>query len=155
MVSRKTIIDYFVLIYFPDHSRAVGEGYVPEQILVAEKVLGRDLTPDEDVRHINGDVKDNRPSNLEIVSSNAGYKVKSILDVPENDEQGAQRNSKIYMPCRFQKECWRDVRLPIIKKEHIYLPYICSYQSEGDIYKCSIFWKFMDKKMETSVVEGE
>jgi len=55
------ILDYYVLVWSPDHERAVGDGYVPEQILVAEKVLERPLTQDEDVRHIDGDTRNNAP----------------------------------------------------------------------------------------------
>lgn len=37
-------------------------------ILVAEARLGRDLTPDETVDHLNGDTLDTRWENLEVVS---------------------------------------------------------------------------------------
>ena len=65
---KPTIYDYFILTYKPSHPRAVAEGYVAEHYLVAEKEMGRYLTPDEDVRHINGNTQDNLPSNLEVIS---------------------------------------------------------------------------------------
>ena len=56
----------YVTIYTPDHPRA-NNGAVFEHILVAEEKIGRYLTKDEIVHHINGKKDDNRPKNLEIV----------------------------------------------------------------------------------------
>jgi hypothetical protein len=120
---RPKIYDYYILVYSPSHERAVEAGYVPEQILVAEKVLGRPLSIDEDVRHINGNAQDNRRSN---------------------------KISRTYMACKYQKPCWKMIRAPIIKQHKIYLPYICSNQIEGDIYKCSHFWNFLNNDSERS-----
>lgn len=140
------ILDHYVLLYSPHHERAVGEGYVPEQILVAEKTLGRSLTKDEEVRHINGQPHDNRPANLEIISLNADYR-SQVLE--ENVNFALQRKApKTFIPCKFQKPCWKTIRGPIAKKEGVYLPYVCSFQSEGDIYKCSRFWTFVDQALE-------
>ena len=47
--------------------------YILEHRLVMEKVLGRYLTPDEDVNHINGKKDDNRPENLVVVRHYAHY----------------------------------------------------------------------------------
>ena len=150
MVSSKKppkILDYYVLIYAPHHQRRVGDGYVPEQVLVAEKALGRSLTPDEEVKHINDDPHDNRPINLEIVSVNAGYRTQ-IVETGDDVIQRSTLPAKTFIPCKFQRPCWKTIRGPIAKKEGVYLPYICSFQTEGDIYKCSRFWKFLDQYME-------
>jgi HNH endonuclease len=48
----------------PDHPRRSGTGYVAEHILVAEKVIGRQIGPTEEVHHINLDKSDNSESNL-------------------------------------------------------------------------------------------
>ena len=143
MVSRSKIYDYFILVYKPKHPKAFGSGYVPEHILVAEKVLGRDLTPDEDVRHINGDTHDNRPQNLEITSYNADYRTQSLT----SDFVEQRAAAKTFIPCKFQKPCWKEIRAPIAKREGVFLPYLCSYQLGGDIYKCGHFWNFVDKEM--------
>ncbi len=62
--------DYWY-VYQPDHPCATNGGYVPEHILIAERVLGRPLKRDnprapdaEVVHHLNGDGHDNRPENL-------------------------------------------------------------------------------------------
>jgi HNH endonuclease len=145
------IYDYYVLVYNPSHPRAVEAGYVPEQIMVAEKVLGRPLSMDEDVRHINGDTQDNDPNNLEVISINHGYRVFTLGDNPLNR---STKGLKTYMSCRYQKPCWKMIRAPIIKEHKIYLPYICSYQTEGDIYKCSHFWNFLENDTERSGEDG-
>jgi hypothetical protein len=143
--AKPKIYDYYVLVHAPKHPRATSLGYVPEQILVAEKTLSRQLTPDEDVRHINGNTQDNSPSNLEIISTNADYRSLSVSYSPESGSKG---KSKTFMPCKFQLPCWKTIRGPMAKEKNIYLPYLCSYQEGGDIYKCSRFWTFVEKEME-------
>src|SRR5689334_3891878 len=121
-MNKPQIIDYYILTYVPDHPAVVGNGYVPEQILVAEKELGRYLYPDEIVKHKNGDAHDNEPSNLEIISTSQGYR-KIIHLGEEQSEQRKVQASKTFIPCRFQKPCWNNVRAPMARANKIYIPY--------------------------------
>jgi hypothetical protein len=142
MTKPKIIYDYFILIHEPAHPKQEN-GYVPEHILVAENVLGRYLTQDEEIRHINGNTQDNRPTNLEIISAHSGYRVLNITEEVETRKSV----TKTFVPCRFQRPCWKQVRAPIARKHKVYIPYICSYQTEGDVYKCSRFWHFLEEAM--------
>jgi len=142
-ITAERVIDKFILIYQPDHHRAYPAGYVAEQVLVAEESLGRDLYPDEEVKHVNGKLHDNRAENLYITSSSS-YKTIALTDSAIPNTKAARN----FLACKFQKPCWNTIRAPLARKHKIFIPYTCSFQEEGDIYNCGHFWKFKEGESE-------
>ena len=60
-------------VYVPEHPFARPNGYVFRYRLVAEKMLGRFLAPQEVVHHRNGNVQDDRPENLQVFPSQSEH----------------------------------------------------------------------------------
>lgn len=56
--------DGYIKVYSPDHPQCTADGYVMKHILVMERKIGRFMTKDECVHHINHVRDDNRIENL-------------------------------------------------------------------------------------------
>src|SRR5688500_16487651 len=63
----RIIREGYILILVRKHPNADVNGYVKEHRFIMEQKLGRYLTKDEDVHHINGIKDDNRMENLELL----------------------------------------------------------------------------------------
>jgi hypothetical protein len=71
--GRKIDREGYVLVKAPGHPLADCQNYVREHRLVMEARLGRVLTSQEVVHHVNGDHADNRIENLWLFPSNGAH----------------------------------------------------------------------------------
>lgn len=60
--------DGYIKVYVPDHPNCSADGYVMKHILVVERSIGRYLTENECVHHINHIRDDNRIENLKLMT---------------------------------------------------------------------------------------
>jgi len=64
---------WYRIIKVSNHPFASKNGYILEHRLVMEKKLGRYLKKNEFVHHINGNKRDNRPENLQLMQTQRHY----------------------------------------------------------------------------------
>lgn len=81
--KKQRISNGYILIYKPDHPKAIKygqwQGYVYEHVIVAEKMLGRQLRKNEEVHHLNMNEADNRPENLLVLQKGQHSKLHNFL----------------------------------------------------------------------------
>ena len=65
----------YACVWMPDHPYCDRHGYVLEHRLIVEKQIGRYLTKEEQVHHINGKKDDNRSENLYLFPNNSAHRL--------------------------------------------------------------------------------
>lgn len=65
-------------VYAPQHPFCDGHGYVFEHRLIMEQYIGRYLTPEEEVHHINGKITDNKIQNLQLLTKSEHRKISKL-----------------------------------------------------------------------------
>lgn len=69
----KVYLNGYISVYMPEHKRSFDNGCVYEHILVAEKILGRELKDGECVHHIDKNRTNNDNSNLMVFRTNEDH----------------------------------------------------------------------------------
>ena len=85
----------------PGHPLADVRGYVYEHRLVASEKVGRPLRRGEVVHHINGTKTDNRPENIEVLSSITAHRAEHGTN-PARRKQG-EPNPSVRCACGCRK----------------------------------------------------
>ena len=95
----------YKLVYNPGHPRANYKGWVCEHVIVAEQKLGRFLDKNECVHHIDGNKKNNDPSNIMVFATNAdhvSFHKGNNVDLYEKDGVWySARQKKLQLVCEY------------------------------------------------------
>ena len=86
----------YIAIYMPDHHRAFDNGCVYEHILVAEKMIGRLLLPDEVVHHKDKNRTNNTEDNLMVFATDEDHISYHAGGIPILQENGSYKCDRIY-----------------------------------------------------------
>lgn len=131
------IVNGYRMVYMPNHSDAVRsgsmEGYVYEHRLVAEQFMGRELTDDEDVHHLDKNRENNLPRNLLVLEHGQHLKLHTWL----------QQN--LIIPIEGSK----------VDREQVLKYCKCGVQINNDANYCSPNCSHVDKRLIPKLTSDE
>jgi hypothetical protein len=78
--EKKYIINGYVAVKRPDHPRKMQDDLVYEHILIAEKMLGRELIDDEQIHHLDFNRQNNKKSNILVLKKGMHTKLHNWID---------------------------------------------------------------------------
>ena len=107
-----TISNGYFWIYMPSHHRARPNGYVKRAVLVLEQRLGRHLQQDEDSHHVNGDKRDDRDENLEVLTHAAHSGLHVTVAIACVQCGGPHRARGLCSAC-YMKAYRRNAQMPL------------------------------------------
>jgi len=113
----------YLRAYVPDHPKANKHGYVLHHRVVAENKLGRMLTEEEVVHHLDNDGRNNNPDNLAVIATQSDH------FIIHNSHKSRAFTNLVCGHC--SKEFKREVRQVKWKKQ---FKYYCSRHCMGLAY---------------------
>ena len=123
----------YILKHCSNHPRADSSGYVYEHILVAERILGRHLTEEEVVHHIDKNRTNNDPTNLMIFATDSEHHAfHKGSQAWTNDVVWHASKKTTYKKCLYCGKLYQ-----ILSYEHLDKRKYCSvdcYNKDNDIH---------------------
>lgn len=144
-------------ISVPDHPNATSNGCVLQHRLVAEEVIGRYLTEEEVVHHVDEDKSNNIPSNLEVFATKSdhtryhqtGIKLKNeegiwyspILNKmtsKQSDRRTSKDSDKQYHRASYERVCKNcENTFTTHVSKVVYCSYDCAYKANRRVSRPS------------------
>jgi len=122
----------YKFLYKPEHPNCNSEGFILEHRWIMSEFLGRPLLKDEDVHHINGDKRDNRIENLELMSKSEHAILTNLGNQNSRKHNG---NNTICSLCGSDKTYIKKDGISqwYINKEGNYICYSCKHPNKISI----------------------
>ncbi len=68
----------YIQVYKPNNPMARDNGYVPQHRFIASKKIGRPLSSDEIVHHIDGNKQNNKSNNLQVMTRSEHWRTHNL-----------------------------------------------------------------------------